>query len=147
MLWWAQRGPENTRARRGATWFLGCAHLMFGAAYAVPGLAITNALVGQRSQISIVNAIDHYGPWWVLGYLLSGAALLAAVVTDRLLPTAHLLGAVVSGAFAFAVWYGTFASEPNRSVVTGVLATGWVFWHWVMMLAYTDELAKYDGGS
>src|ERR1044071_2479148 len=142
MLWWARRAPEDKRARAVASLVLGVGPPAFGIAESVPGWGVVPVLVGTPAQVSIVSTIDQYGPYWIIGYLVSGAAVLAAVWSHRLLPTAHLLGSVVGGAFAFAVWWGTFASEPNRSLVTGVFVSGWAAWHIALMLAYTEQLLE-----
>lgn len=142
MRWWATPLPLQTWIRTFASALLGCLHLIMGMAYLVPGLGVTNAVVGAPDQVYIVSTIDNYGPWWTLGFLSTGVFILVGTLTKRLLQLSHLLGMAVIGAFDFAVWWGTIASHPNRSIVTGVLGLGWFFWHVAMMLVYTVELAK-----
>jgi hypothetical protein len=142
MTWWAARA-ESPRSSKASTVVLGLLHALLGVGYLWPSTGITiAALPPTPGGVSIVNTIDTNGPYWLVFFPLTAAALFAAVATGRLLPLAHQAGMVLMGAYAVAIWYGVFASEPNRAWLTGIGFTGLWAWHQLKVITYTDDLLK-----
>ena len=138
--WWARRA-ESPRSSKASTAVLAAIHALLAVGYAWPETGITiAALPPTPGGVSIVNTIDTNGPYWLVGYSLTAVAMVAALLSGRFLPLVHQVGFVLMGAYAIAIWYGVFASEPNRAWLTGIGFTGLAVWHQLKVLTYTDDL-------
>lgn len=144
-VWWAGRA-ESPRSSKASTVALALLHGLLAVGYAWPqtGIAIA-ALPPTPGGVSIVNTIDQNGPYWVTGFSVTAAAMVAAVSTGRLLPLVHQCGVVLMGGYSFAIWYGVFASEPNRAWLTALGFTGIMVWHQLKVITYTDDLLNPRG--
>lgn len=133
---------QNTRGRRIATVGLAIGHFMVAMAYSVPSLSIPPAGTLPPGAVSIVNYIDSNGPWWIVGYGLSGVLLAAALLTNRGLQWAHALAAAVCGAYSTAALIGAFSSEPIRPIILGVAFGMAVVAHWGLSESYGDMVVR-----
>jgi hypothetical protein len=141
-MWsWSIRLDGQPRARTAATLVLLVAHVVLATAYAIPDLSVSR-LTTPGQSVSIVNYIDDRGPWWMASFAAVAALLLVAMVTRRGLHLAHLLGGVVVSAYAAAIWFGAFASEPNRPIISAVLASLVAAWHLVLSGAYAEAVFR-----
>jgi hypothetical protein len=141
--WWARRA-DSPRSSKASTAVLAAIHALLAIGYGWPQTGITiAALPPTPGGVSIVNTIDKNGPYWVLFFSVTAVAMVAALVSGRMLPLVHQAGVVLMGAYATAIWYGVFASEPNRAWLTAIGFTGLCAWHQLKVLTYTDDLIKH----
>lgn len=146
MPWWAERA-DAPRSSRASTVVLACLHALLTVGYAWPESGITiAALPPTPGGVSIVNTIDKNGPYWLVFFGATSVGMFAAVWTQRLLPLVHQASVVLMSAYAAAIWYGVFASEPNRSWLTALGFTSLVAWHQLKVLTYTDDLLRRRTG-
>lgn len=116
-------------------------HLFLALSYQVPSLSISpTSTVLPPGGVSIINYIDANGPYWVVGFTITGLSLLTALWTRRGLHIAHGVAAVVVCCYTMASFLGAFLSEPNRPIVVGLFGLLALSAHAGLSAAYSDQV-------
>ncbi|MBC8091369.1 MAG: hypothetical protein H7Y15_05395 [Pseudonocardia sp.] len=124
-------GPSTlTRPRVLSTGSLGFVHLGLAYAYSQPALSVNPAIPVGGGRVSVVSYINALGPVWLVGFGITGALLIAALLlVPRLLAWAHVGGVLVSTVYSFALWAGFVLSTPRPTIIAAVLSVGIMMWH------------------
>ena len=80
-------------------------------------------VVASPSGGGVVAYIGNVGPVWALLFLLTAAALVAALVVGRLRYAAHVAAAACLSTYAVALWATAITAASTRGVTTAGLAT------------------------
>jgi hypothetical protein len=131
-----------SRGRRIASVGLALGHFAMAMAYSVPSLSIARPGTLPPGAVSVVNYIDSNGPWWIIGYGLSGLAIAVALCTARGLQWSHASGAVVCGAYSTAAFIGAFSSEPIRPIIVGTAFAMAMASHLGLSESYGDMVVR-----
>lgn len=128
-----------TRPRRLATGGLGVIHLALAYAYAFPPLS-QSPPPATGTRVSIVAFINDIGPLWLIGFGLTGLALLAGLRWPAGLRWIHTSSVTIAAIYSAAIWSGWLLSDPRPSMVAAVLSTAPVAWHIAMADLYSGPL-------
>jgi hypothetical protein len=142
MAGWLTALHGEPRARIFASWALVVGHAVLATAYAIPPLSVSRVVVPVGDSVSIVSYIDDKGPYWVSAFGTVAALLAVAAWTRRGLHVAHLVGGAVVTGYATAIWFGVLVSNPNRPIISAVLATLIAAWHLILSSAYAEAVAR-----
>lgn len=135
------RGPREEYHRRLSLPAVSLALVFLQLALAV--LHMFPALVFSDSPtVRVLVFINHLGPWWVLGFGASGAALLVALRVRRFRHLGHLGCAFVWVVYATALWIGAYAVSPPGPIRLAIVCTGLAVVHLVTATQYADDPAE-----
>ena len=76
----------------------------------------------QPGQVSAVVWVESIGPMWFFGFLLTGLALLLAVVRRRGFVFAHVAASGLLAFYAGCILFSAVLTEPPVPVVHGTFA-------------------------
>ncbi|MBP2208152.1 lipopolysaccharide export LptBFGC system permease protein LptF [Rhodococcus percolatus] len=99
---------------------LGAGQVAVGLLYLGPSQLVRRQL--PPDQLSLVVYVENAGPYWVLGFILSGIVLLTASARSRGFVVAHGLGVFIWSFYGLAVLLGALFSVPPTPVLTGTIA-------------------------
>lgn len=98
----------------------GCMQVAVGVLYISPEELVRRPL--QPGQVSAVVWVESIGPMWFFGFLLTGLALLLAVVRRRGFIFAHIATSVFLAFYAGCILFSAVLTEPPVPVVHGTFA-------------------------
>lgn len=98
----------------------GCMQVAVGVLYISPEELVRRPL--QPGQVSAVVWVESIGPMWFFGFLLTGLALLLAVVRRRGFIFAHVATSAVLAFYAGCILFSAVLTEPPVPVVHGTFA-------------------------
>ncbi len=128
---------QLTRPRRLATGSLGLIHLALAYTYSQPNLSVTPPTPGI-TRVSVVSYINALGPVWLIGFGITGAAMVAALLLfPRALAGVHVVGVLISTSYSFALWAGFVLSTPRPTIIASVLSVTVMLWHIAMSDLYS----------
>ena len=142
MARWLTALHGEPRTRIAASWTLVVGHVVLAVSYSIPSLSVSNVVVPVGDAVSIVSYIDDKGPYWVTAFGAVALFLGMAAATRRGLQVAHLMGGAVVAAYSTAIWFGVIMSNPNRPIISAVLATMIAVWHLILSSAYAEAVAR-----
>ncbi|WP_371113058.1 hypothetical protein [Rhodococcus sp. JVH1] len=73
-------------------------------------------------QLSLVVYIENAGPYWVIGFVLTGLALIFATIKRRHFVNAHAAGVFMWAFYGLAILLGAIFSVPPTPVLSGAIA-------------------------
>ena len=98
----------------------GCMQVAVGVLYISPEELVRRPL--QPGQVSAVVWVESIGPMWFFGFLLTGLALLAAVVRKRGFIFALIATSAFLAFYAGCILFSAVLTEPPVPVVHGTFA-------------------------
>lgn len=111
-------------------------NVVLAVAYLVP--AWSHPPIQVVGRVSIVNYIDSGGPWWIVGFGVTGVGGLAALTLRRWRLLAHSAAGVVAGMYAAALWFGALTSHPHTSLIPPILASTYCVLHMILADVYAE---------
>lgn len=105
----------------------GLMQVAIGLLYLGPSQLVRRPL--PPDQISFVVYIEQAGPYWVVGFVLSGLVLVAAAVRGKGFVVGYAAGVFVWLFYGGAILLGALVSEPPTPVLTGTFACFLAFVH------------------
>lgn len=98
------------------------------------------ALVFSDSPTTrVLRVINGLGPWWVIGFGASSAALLLGLRVRRWRHAGHLACAFVWVVYATALWIGAYAVTPAGPIRLAIVCTGLAVIHTVTASQYAND--------
>lgn len=98
----------------------GCMQVAVGVLYISPEELVRRPL--QPGQVSAVVWVESIGPMWFFGFLLTGLALLLAVVRRRGFIFAHVATSGFLAFYAGCILFSAVLTEPPVPIVHGTFA-------------------------
>ena len=98
----------------------GCMQVAVGVLYISPEELVRRPL--QPGQVSAVVWVESIGPMWFFGFLLTGIALLLAVVRRRGFVFAHIAASGFLAFYAGCILFSAVLTEPPVPIVHGTFA-------------------------
>lgn len=117
--------------------FLCAFQLYMALIYYFPSL-VTRA-INPSPTVSTVQFIQSLGPYYTLGFAISGGILLITLLTRRLIYVGHLLCFSVFFAYMIALLLGALSDHPYGPIVAPSLCLVPVVGHALLVLVYGGE--------
>ncbi|KXF56132.1 hypothetical protein AXA44_02540 [Rhodococcus sp. SC4] len=105
----------------------GAMQISVGLLYLGPSQFVRRPL--PPDQINLVQYIESAGPYWVIGFVLSGVVLLAASVRRRGFVIGHAVAVFIWAFYGSAVLIGAVMSEPPTPILTGSISVWLALMH------------------
>lgn len=117
--------------------FLCLFQLYMGLIYLFPPLV--SRVNNPSPTVKIVQFIQSLGPYYTLGFAISGGVLLVALLTKRFIAAGHLLCFGVFFAYAMALLLGALSDTPHGPIIAPSLCVVPLVAHAVLALVYGGE--------
>lgn len=125
------RRPLNLPAVSGALVLL---QLVLALLHLFPALVFSDS-----PTVRVLVFINGLGPFWTLGFGITGVGLVVALWARRFRHWAHLGCTFVWVVYATALWIGAYAVSPPGPIRLAIVCTGLAAVHLVTATQYADE--------
>lgn len=122
--------------RRIVSSFLAVFQLYFAVLYLFPSLTYPST---PSPTVRIVLFIQSLGPYFTMGFGISGGVLAVALLLRRFIYVGHLFCLMVFVSYTMALWLGAFTQQPHGSIIAPSLCLVPVVGHAALALSYGGE--------